>query len=224
MSRWNDQRDCRLAKPVTVIMNPVCNNRLNVAAAFCNRTDQCIKNMVAFISFDYMDAAGDIDPDTGQPFRANAVYMQDESCSEESISESQDCLENVAPNIICGTSFRAGSSESESQHGYSNKLPTPYTIGGTYPHFYAIWDKVNVGGMGSTSFRLSFPNSDPDDLVEMIVDFYAIPVDISASIGPQESPIPGYEFGRGPMTEEALSYRIAPIRKASSGLIQDPCC
>jgi hypothetical protein len=287
VSRWNEQMLCRISKPFTISLVPTCNNELSVAVGYCNRSEECIENMVVFISFNYTGNSQDVDEDTLAQINASTVYtptvniqaIEDNGSGKVQITASglpsiasralivgdqltisgtasnngnYTIIEIVSPTVVvtgtnfttgeatgkvtlhgsslvalpnpgmaCGSSFRAGNSEANPQAGLSRALPSQYQPGGSYPYFYAIWDRIAPSGFGSIMFRLQMPNSIASDLAEIVVDAYSVPVGITSG---GDSPVPGYEFGIGPTTAEARSYRLTHPRKYSSGLLQSNCC
>lgn len=209
LERWNQQRRCRMAQTLQVAVAPECSDTVTIAAGVCNRTEDCIKNLVIVFSFQYTDAAGDNDEFTGLPIAANTVYSG---------------IETATPSIVCGSSNRSGNFEPNTRRGFSTNIPSFYQMGGTFPYFYAVWDRVMPGSLAAVYFDVEFPDSEPSDSVEVVIDAYAVPDDVPLDLNTEGPPIPGYTFGSGPTTEEAKSYRIAQPVKVVSGLLQSDCC
>ena len=212
IARFESQRECRLANPLRVAIRPDCGDELLVAVGFCNHQPECVDNLITIISFEYADEAGDKEPGSNPPapLAANTIYSGE-----------------FDPDVVCGSSFRAGNFEANPLRGFSRSLPAAYPLGGQYPHFYAIWDRIAPGDMATVMFRLAFPGGQSSDVVEAIIDTYRLPGQSSIPIGSGggTSPIPGYEFGKGPLTAQAKSLRVIPTpRKVSSGLLGVNCC
>lgn len=215
LDRWNAQKSCRLGNSIVAGIVPRCPDVATVAVGFCNNTDACINNLVLIISFEYLDETGEDDDPGGGPLSATTLW------SECSASESMSSSE---PYVMCGTSYRAGSRQaSSSAVGFSPNVPLPHPIGGSYPHFYVMWDRVSISALATAFFDLSFLCSEPTDRLEMVVDAYALPEDMT--LDPDDpSPVPGYVLGAGPMTAGAKALRISQPIKITSGLLQSDCC
>jgi hypothetical protein len=207
VDRWNAQRSCRLSQSIQAVIQPTCSEDVQLGIGFCNHSSQCLDNLVLIISFQYADGAGDIDPVTLVPYAANTSFSGEGD-----------------PDIVCGSTLRAGNFEANPARTFTRNQPAPYPLGGAYPYFYAFWDRVQPGGFASMLFKLSFPGSGPSDTIEAIVDAYSLPNDIPVPAGSTSPPVPGYVFGSGPMTAEALSYRVSLPYKLSSGILPTDCC
>lgn len=215
LERWNAQKSCRLGKSIVAGIVPRCPDVATVAAGFCNNTDACINNLVLIISFEYLDGTGEDDDPAGGPLTATTLW------SECSASESESSSE---PYIMCGSSYRAGSRESSSSAiGFSANVPLPHPVGGSYPYYYVMWDKVTVSALATAFFDLQFTCSEATDRVELVIDAYSLPDDLT--LDPDDpSPVPGYVFGMGPMTAGAKAMRVSQPIKLTTGLLQSDCC
>ena len=96
-----------------------------------------------------------------------------------------------------------------------------YVLGGTYPHYYAIWNQVDPGSMASVTFRLQFEDTSTTDSVEAIADAFEVGPNIT--INPFGSPVPGYVPGSGPLTTPASMQLVTCPEKRGAALIPE-CC
>ena len=64
IQRWNDQRDCRLSRPLRLILVPQPCPCMDVVAMYCNQCDDCASNVRLTVSFTSSPggASGTIDP------------------------------------------------------------------------------------------------------------------------------------------------------------------
>lgn len=63
IQRWNDQRDCRLSKPLRLLLVPQPCPCIDVVAMYCNHCDDCAENVRLTITFTGAAGAGGvIDP------------------------------------------------------------------------------------------------------------------------------------------------------------------
>ena len=215
LERWNAQRTCRLGNSIVAGVVPRCPDVATIAAGYCNNTNACINNLVLIISFEYVDGTGEDDDPSGGPLMATTLWSECSSSESESLSE---------PYVVCGSSYRAGSREaSSSSVGFSSNIPLPHPMGGGYPYFYVMWDKLSIGALATAFFDLRFACSEVTDRLEVIIDAYSLPE--GTDLDPEDSsPVPGYVFGMGPMTAEAKAMRISQPVKLVAGLLQSDCC
>ena len=96
--------------------------------------------MILPISFEYSDVAGDTYPDTPDPIAFATEYAA-----------------GFGPVIPRNSIFRAGNVSGNQQQG-SSMIPELYELGGTYPYYYAAFDRVDPGGYASIVFRMQFPD------------------------------------------------------------------
>lgn len=202
LTRVQNSFDCRIEDNLRVVLRPVCPDELLIAVGFCHTGSDCLTNLIIPISFQYVDAPG-------EGFTAATSTV------------------STTPEIICNSSFRAGNAEQNPQRGVSSKSHEPYRLGGKWPYYYAVWERVDPGTLATVTWRVGFPGSGPADLVEVVVDAYSLPeLAVTELSGPSSSiiPIEGYGTGSGP-GEAALPYRVVTRpKKVSTGLLQDECC
>jgi len=202
--RFIDSAACRAADPLRVIVRPLCPDEVAVAVGFCNNTDQCLRNLIIPISFEFNGA--------------------------ESLGGCNVATEYTGtgePGISCNSTFRAGNREENPTQGNSDGSLDFYQLGGRYPHFYAAWEQVDPGGLAQVTFRLNFPGSQPGDQAEVSVDAYAVERPKTGSLlgSTAKTPIPGYTTGVGPVTQAALDARLVDACKVvRTGIFQEECC
>lgn len=204
LERFESQRACRLAEPLRLALRPFCPNEVAIAIGFCNNSGRCIQNLILPISFEYSDLAGDTYPDTPDPIAFTTEYAA-----------------GFGPVIPRNSIFRAGNISGNQQQG-SGMIPELYELGGSYPHYYAAFDRVDPGGYASVVFRMQFPSGVATDTIRVGIDAYEGPSDISSTPS-LAIPIPGYTPGGGPVTLAAKNRRLtSTLRLAETGLL--PSC
>lgn len=212
-ARFEEQRLCRIAENLRIVLQPTCPDVLGVAVGFCNSTDEPITNLVMPISFSYLDTTGNEEPgQPGVPLSATTTIDSGEPPTEE-----------------CGGTFRQGNTDPDlgkaslAVSSKNNQFREIYSLGGSYPHFWAFWDCIDPGAMATVTFQLRFDGSISTDNVELVIDAYSVSEPaIAPGGGP---PIPGYVAGSGPVGEEAVAAKAALTpAKAVSGLLQEDCC
>ena len=210
LDRYNSQAACRAQDRLRISVQPLCPDEINIAIGFCNTTDECLSGLVVPINFAYLDQAGDNEPgsEPPTPLTATTVYGA-----------------GGDPTIVCESVFREGQANDNPTYGAVVPSRQLYRLGGAYPYFYAIWERVNPGALAVISFRLLFAGSIQTDRVEMVVDAYGVGDGAGTPIGDEEVyPIEGYTPGGGPTSEPAISNRLVPgPKKIVVGLLQE-CC
>jgi hypothetical protein len=189
---------CRDLRKLRVVMQAICPDELAIAVGYCNNTDECLENVTVVINFQYTDEPG-------------------EGCTAETTYEG-------TAEVLCDSTFRRGNISSDAPPPLSSFHGDPYQLGGSWPYYYAYWERVNPGDMATVSFRLDFANSQGGDKVEVVVDAYHTTPLLTAP-GEELNIINGYEFGAGPTGEAALAVRLVDsCLQASTPLLQEPCC
>ena len=199
--RWNESKDCREADQLRLILQSACPGELGVAAGFCNNSEDCIEGLVIHISFDFTDGTGDCN-DAADSGPLTAVSTP------------------TLGQLLCSSVFRQGNVEATASppKRISNEF---YVLGGAYPHFYAIWDKVDPGTMASVTFRLQFINTTTADSVEAVADAFEVGPNIT--INPDGSPVPGFKPGEGPLTTpESMHLVECPLHRGATMIPE--CC
>lgn len=199
-----DSANCRKNDPLRVVVRPLCPDEVAVAIGYCNNTDECLRNLVIPISFEF----------TGTGSLSECDANTDYSGSGE-------------PDVTCNSTFRSGNREENPAQGNNGGALDFYQLGGEYPHFYAVWDRVDPGGLAQVTFRVNFPGSQPGDQAEISVDAYATGTTTSIPLTGKGAkiPIPGYEPGAGPLTAEAKAARLVDQCKVvRTPIFQEECC
>lgn len=213
LNRFNSQKGCRESQVVRVATQPVCPDELQVTVGICNTSNECLNNVILYMSFEYADAAGDPDPEhPNMPLTAHTTYSG-----------------GATPNSLCAFTTRGGNIDTNPAKGLNSNAPRSYVLGGSWPNFYVLWDRISPGGMGSITTRFIFQDSGPSDLIQVVFDAYKAPPSLTGSIQINQASnpnfIPGYVIGQGPLTDQAKSLRLGlSPAKVSSGLLQHPCC
>lgn len=193
-SRFTQQADCRRNNPIRATATRICPDEVAFTIGFCNNTDECVTNLIMPISFDYLEGG------------LSAGTALDPPESQPAKSQA----------------FRAGNASDECCENFQGERKDFYRIGGTYPHLYAAWDRVDPGGTAYVMFSLLFSPetmSVTDDLVEFVVDAYSI---AGGPTGDCPIPIDDYTPGSGP-GPTAIAHRIAEPRKYSITIARTPC-
>lgn len=204
--RFLDDRACREKARLRLILQPTCPNELGIGFGYCNSTERCLKDVVLHLSFDYTDGLG--------------------TCPAVDGSGDLTALTTAGDGVLrCETVFRAGNVDPDAEKGFCGGARQArdefYTLGGSYPHFWAHWDCIDPGTMGSVVFRMVFPDAETADRVEMIVDAFEIGSDPVFS---GSSPVPGYVPGSGPLTTPPGMHLVDCPTFANTGLLNGPCC
>ena len=199
--RWNESKECREADRLRLILQPSCPGELGVAVGYCNNSEDCIDGLVIHISFDYEDKTGDCNnaADNG-PLTAISTP--------------------TFGQLLCSSVFRQGNIDGTANppKRISNEF---YVLGGVYPHFYAIWDKVDPGTMASVTFRIQYVDTTTTDSIEAIADAFAVGSNII--INPDGSPVPGYKPGEGPLTTPSNLHLVdCPVHEGAAMIPE--CC
>ena len=200
--RFLDSADCRVKDPLRVVVRPICPGELGVAVGFCNNSSDCLRNLVLPISFEFN---GD-----------------DDSCTAATVYSGDD-----KPQIVCNTTFRAGNREENPLSGNPGGKFDYYQLGGTYPHYYAYWERVDPGGLAQVTFRIKFQDSQPGDFAEIAVDAYRVDSPAAASLFGKTTqiPIPGYTAGTGFSGSSSGALRLVESCKVvRSGIFDEDCC
>lgn len=199
--RFNTSKTCRENDKLRLVLQRICPGEMGVAVGYCNNSTDCIIGLVIHISFDYLDGTGKCKASNGtDPLGAVTIPTLDQ--------------------LVCSSVFRRGNVDAtlDPPRFVANEF---YTLGGTYPHFFAVWDKVDPGTMASVTFRLRFANTTSIDVVEAIADAFTVGNEILVSSF--DSPVPGYIPGSGPIgVDPALKLLTCPVQKAAS--IVPECC
>lgn len=201
VARFASQKSCRDNQTLRVAVTPICPDILQMTVGFCNSTDACMENVVLFMSFEYNDGTT----------VANTIFSGEST-----------------PTAICDSTFRGGNVDANPTSGFNTAAPKLYALGGSYPHYYSVWDKINPGALASLSVQFLFQDSAPADRVDVAFDVYQAghhPTVVNPTPGVAVSPIAGYTLGVGPTTVGARAARVVSgVRKVSTGLLQSPCC
>jgi len=203
-ARVIESADCRKNDPLRIVVRPMCPDEVAVAIGFCNNTDECLRNLVVPINFEFEGTSSFSECDADTEYTGG-----------------------YAPAVACNSTFRSGNREESPVNGNSGGDMDYYQLGGTYPHFYAAWERVDPGGLAQVTFRIKFPVSQAGDQVEISVDAYSASGTTGVPLSGSGTyfPIAGYEPGRGPVTPEALAARLVDACKiARTALLQEECC
>lgn len=207
IDRMDQQRECRVSSRLRAYVQSECPDKIAVSIAYCNSTQECIKNILIPISFQYEDT---IDPEM------------------IAITRYTGSISGVPgqPSEICGFTKQAGNVSAN----YIYQLAVPYVLGGKYPHYWAYFDAIEPYSMGFITFFVEFPYSRRGNTAKFIVDAYALPE--PPLVEAQENSLPyitdhGYVIGSGPTSTLApcIEWRLVtqPVI-AGTGILQEPCC
>lgn len=193
--RYLDDLECRLDDRLRFLMEPICPDEVGVAVGWCNNTTQCLTGLIIHISFAYVDGTGKCTALGGGALTASTTAVFSE--------------------LPCASTFRDGNII-KSPLGETPGRRELYTLGGTWPHFWAIWDQVDPGGMATATFRIKFDTPTPTQVVEGIAEAFVVPPADQVST-PGLSPVPGYTLGSGPLTTPAINrlMECPALRSAS---------
>jgi len=208
LERFQAQSDCRLEDPLRIVVRPICPDSVGVAGGFCNNTDACIQNLVIPFSFTYTNTLGEVDED-GRDLSATTTY-------DGGVGD---------PVVRCDTVVRSGNVDENPQKGSSPTAVEGYRLGGAYPNYYAVWERVNPGSLAAVTFRLDFVDSIAGDELQLVVDAYAPENPASGSLtGPTSIPLANYTAGQGPSTADHADRLVSRVKKVQAGLLQEDCC
>lgn len=201
IDRFSAERTCRINDPLRLLLQAQCPDDLIVAVGFCNNTQECVRDLIIPISFDYTSNTGDT-----PPIEVHTQYAA-----------------AAAPTLFCNSVVRSGDTPEGSGHRKQPNVVEPYFLSGTWPNYYIRWNMVELFGLAYASFRLRFTNSVSTDTVHTVVDAYSgHGVALNKTAG--SFPIPGYVPGAGPLTNTAKNARlVTSVKTANTSLLQD-CC
>jgi hypothetical protein len=210
--RWLAANDCRLSDRLRIVMSSFCPGEMGVSVGYCNNSDKCLKNLVIPINFQYTDGT------------ANPASRRDVTCEDgPNANEPLEAITTAAfYEVACASTIRSGNvaSDQKTGTGCSAQMRNPpgeyYQLGGSWPFFWAHWDRVDPGGMAYVTFRLVFSSIDYSEVVQCVADAFTTDGKYKSNVG--QPPIPGYVPGVGPVSTPE-SMRLVPYpRFASKGL------
>ena len=156
--RWLAQLACRESSSrLQIVAAAYCPCQVGITVGYCNQRetdiegeqprggDECLRDVVIHVSFEYDDAEGcgaDVtsDPLTGQ--------------------------------LVANSGFRGGFYSPGYVRGIDRET---YTLHGTYPHYWALLPSVPARGQGYVTFSVEFPDCVGGRKVRFIADAYAVP-------------------------------------------------
>jgi hypothetical protein len=200
-TRFLENQECRLNDKLRLVMQPSCPGQLGVAVGYCNNSDECVEGLVIHVSFDYQDINGNEDPSGGVLSATTTAPFS---------------------SVVCDSTFRGGFVDPTLPGNKRYVRNAFYTLGGSWPHFWAYFPLVDPGGQAYTTFRLQFDDPTSAEFVEAVAD--AFEVGSQAAIG-GNSPVPGYQLGGGCNDVVCMTtmHLIDSPVKESSQLIAE-CC
>lgn len=189
LARFEAQRTCREGTSLRITREPYCPCRLGLSVGFCNPNEVCVDNLILIISFQYDDVEG---------------------CGTECASTP------TSATILANSCFRGGFVDPATSRVVGREI---YALNGSWPHYWALFPKVNPHQQAYVTFVLEFPDCESSDTIEMVSDAYAV-TDAIGSGG--EPPIPGYVVGSGP-TGAALDLRLVECTVKSFSPLRPVC-
>lgn len=211
-ARWLAANDCRESDKLRIVMSSFCPGEMGVSVGYCNNSDECLENLVIPISFQYTDG-------TASPATRRDVTCEDGPAASDPISAITTAAFH---EVACASTIRSGnvSSDQKTGTGCSAQMRNPpgeyYQLGGSWPFFWAHWDRVDPGGMAYVTFRLVFSSIDYSEVVQCVADAYATGGKYKSNVG--QAPIPGYVTGVGPVSTPGSMHLVPYPRFASKGL------
>jgi hypothetical protein len=97
-----------------------------------------------------------------------------------------------------------------------------YTLGGEWPHYWATWDAIEPGSLGSIVFRMSMPDAQSSGSLVLKADAYRREGVLATP--PDEPPIPDVDWEVGPLTEAAQALRLVPDFVTVTVSVASGCC
>jgi hypothetical protein len=193
--RWIEAAECRGDGMVRAILQASPNRETIVSVGLCNSRDECLEGVVLHISFEYLDGTGQcFNEGLDTPLKADttAAFAQ----------------------IIPGTTSRTGNVDPNNPNtGGGASQQEFYTLGGSYPHFWAYFNSISPSTMGAVSFRAGW-GGDEEAVVQMIVAGFVIGPGGSVS---GSTPVPGYTPGVGPIgVTDGQIVNFCPLKRSTS--------
>lgn len=199
-SRWTEQRECRLNDRLRVNLQPICPGELGIAVGYCNNSDECIEGLVLHMSFDYESIEGYTDADGESPLSAttSATFYE----------------------VSCNSTFRGGHVDPDRPKNRQYVKNEYYTLGGSYPYFWAHFPKVDPGAMAFVTFRVRFQGATAEDVVELVAEGFELG---PGPVVQGDTPVEDYVLGGGCNNGKCVTTVITPPVKETSILIPE-CC
>lgn len=181
VNRFDLFRTTQIANPLRVATLANGEDRLTYGVGYCNIESSCLRNVVVLLEFNY-----EIGSTTWNSSGVSSGAMVSGSVFRHNTLRQPVLLED-------------GSWK-------TRKVPTPYTIGGSWPYFWAFFDGLEEGEDALITFDIEFTGVSPGANVALTVDAYA--VSDAAVVSGTQSPVSGRLWGEEPSGPTATTDRL----------------